>query len=139
MSTDARTTDLQTIEALLAELAKRVDGAVDFWTLVCLSEEMASLSPGFLTKQFSSVRALIADIVAACGRLGPAHREVVPLRLARLAAVGDRLEQAFNVMARYRDVPRDELRAATDTLADTYAEVRNTVLQFGQVLGIDVS
>jgi hypothetical protein len=125
------------LDRLLTKLAGSLDGAVDFWTLVCLGP-LPTDRRGFLLEHCELTRALVlvAKSFLAEARLASTP-EVHPL-LVRLTASCQRLQAAFLALEQFRSVSLDELRSATETIAEVYNSMREAIRQLGDAIHLPV-
>ncbi len=118
---------------LLTQMAGRLDGAVDFWTTVCLSPAL----PGrraFLTANVEGLRGLVAE---TRGMLSASAPLADPL--AVLAARCEDLGNAFLTLGRFESLAPDELRRTTTAIAEVYRDLRSALLEVGRAAGVPLS
>src|SRR5438270_13324291 len=128
--------DRAVVERLLGELVSRADGAIDFWTTVCLSPEGLLPAPGdFVAAESEVLRSLAVSLRAILAEAGLAEANPVRGLLATMAVACRQIEAAALTLARFRTVPLADVRAATQSLAEAHAGRREGVRQLAEVLG----
>lgn len=126
------------LERSLSEVARRIDGAIDFWPLVCLGS-FPTDRRGFLSKHQAAVGAAVAGARAVLAEAAVAEVEPVRGLLDSLAERCQRFGSAFFALEQFRTLPLDEVRSAADGIADGYAGIREAVLQLGRAAGVPVA
>jgi hypothetical protein len=138
MTKDFSSEDRVVLDWLLTEIATRLDGAIDFWTLVCL-DKFPFDRRGFLRKHGEILRSFLVVTEATLAKGQRADRESVRRCLGTMSAACEKLEQAFTVLEQFRTVPLDAVGAATEALKEAYNEIRDSIRQLGQTLGVSIS
>src|SRR5258706_15263304 len=100
-------------ESLTAVL-RRLDGAVDFWTLACL-EEVVPDRHAFVQTQIDHLR---GDLDGLTRQL--ASTAAAPDQVEWWATVGDTLELVFAVLMRFRDFSTEERGSAVRLFSQVY-------------------
>ena len=132
--------DRVVVERLLGELASRADGAIDFWTTVCLSPDGLLPAPAdFVAANAEVLRSLAVSVRAILAEAGLADEEPVRGPLATMAAACRQIEEAVLTLARFRSVPLADVRAATQSLAEAHAALLSAVRQVGEALGCSIA
>jgi hypothetical protein len=135
-----RPQDRAIVERLLGELAVRADGAIDFWTTVCLYPEgLRPVPEEFVTANREVLRSLAVCLRAILAEAGLADAVPVRDQVATLAAACRQLEEAMLLLARFRTVSLADIRVATQSLAAAHATLLATVRELGEALGCSVA
>jgi hypothetical protein len=129
--------DRLVLDRLLTQLAGRLDGAIDFWTLVCLGNFPDG--KGFLLKNSEALRSLVIVIGGFLPELAAAKARLVHTLLEQMGTACQRLQNAFLVLQQFRIVRLDEVRAATDVVVEVHANLRQLIWQLGEALGLSIS
>jgi hypothetical protein len=130
--------DRTVLERLLTRLAGRLDGAIDFWTLVCLGR-VAPDPQGFLQHHSEAVKALVIVIEDLLTATSQSSREEVPTLLGRMRADVRKLQGAFLALEQFRRLELEEIRSATMDIADAYNDLRDSIPRLADALSVSVS
>jgi hypothetical protein len=124
------------LNQLLTDLARRLHGAIDFWTLVCVNP-VAMDARAFIGEQSKILKALAADICAELARTQalPAARGASE----RIRRDCEAFEANFLLLADFRQHHSDEVRSAAEALKSLCTELIRTVANLGRTLGCPVS
>ena len=124
------------IDRLLSELGRRLDGAVDFWTVICL-EGAVPERDAFLQKNCDILRSLVEVsrivIGARNGRNGTGEM------LDRIALDCQRLRSIFSVLSKFQQESLDHLRSASEDLDANYTRLSESFRQLGRMLDVPIS
>jgi hypothetical protein len=131
--------DRVVVERLLGELATRADGALGFWTTVCLAPDGSLPAADFVAANGEVLRSLVVTLRAILAEAGLAGEEPVHGLLAAMAAACRRIEEALLLLARFRSIPLADVREATQSLAEAHADLLSAVRQVGEILGCSVA
>jgi hypothetical protein len=131
MQTETNAVKRMTVECLLREVMVRLDGVIDFWTLVAIGRNVPDPN-GFLREHGNILRSLIVVAQAILG--GQADEKVASL-FGTLTRELEKLLGAFLALERFRTLPLDDVRAATQALSAAYNGVRLGVRQLAVELG----
>src|SRR5262249_10930866 len=124
------------LDRLLSKWAGSLNGALDFWTLVCLGK--LGMDPrAFVLKQGEIMRSLLVVTKTILDEAN--FKEPVRRLLDTLFSGSEKWQNAFLVLAAYQTVSLEEVRAAVQTVSDLYGPLRETLRQFGQALQVPVS
>jgi len=132
---DERTKDQVVLDGLLTELLKRLDGAVDFWTMVCLAP--IENRHEWLQKQLELFRSLIVVTRSLWARQKPSA-EAGPL-LQNLDAACQKLNHSFLTLEQFQKESQESIRLATEELAEIYTNLPETISRLGQTIGLEVA
>src|SRR6185437_235148 len=138
MNRELSAEDRMVLERSLTRLAGRLDGAVDFWPLVCLGR-IGSDPRGFLCHHGEAIKSLVVvteDLLAGTTEGGS---EAVGDLLAHIVADVRKLQDGFLALEQFHSLPLEEVRSATVALADAYNDLRHAISQLGDALGVVVS
>ena len=134
------TADQLVLDRLLSELVDRVNAAVDFWPSACLGFDGLVFDPHrFLLEQGEILRAFVVVLRAILAKAGLGDEDQVRGRLQTLATARTRLQESFTVLEKFREVPLEEVREATETLEEAHAELVRTIRELGDALGIELA
>jgi hypothetical protein len=125
-------------DRLLTILLGNLDGAIDFWSLICLGQLPPDPS-GFVRHHCEFLRALVVVMQGLLAGYRETRGTATVQLLDQMMSASARLEQAFLVLARFRTVELEETRAAVVAVREVYADLHDAVQRLGQALGIAVS
>jgi hypothetical protein len=132
--------DRESLDRLLSELARRLAGSVDFWTVVCLLPPDTGFDRrGFIETQSQAVRGLLDQINALLTKTGAVGDEQVRGLQEDLAGACHRLLDAFVVLVEFQIMPVGCVRQATATQAEAYSAAQVSIRSLAQAVGIQVS
>jgi hypothetical protein len=135
---DLTRNDQIVLDRLLSEILGRLDGAVDFWTIVILSN--APPNPRDFVLHYSEIlRSLVVVTRAILGKTHDADPVLERGLLDRMTSNCQKLQDAFLVLEQFRTIPLDEIRPATVAIAEVYHDLREAIHQLGQTLGLSIS
>jgi methyl-accepting chemotaxis protein len=126
------------LDRLLTKIAGSLDGAVDFWTLVCLGEFPIDRRR-FLAEKTETLRAFILVAQAFLAEAGLADAAAIHRRLEGMKSACEKLAAAFFVLEQFRAKSPDETRAATRAVNEVYGELRELIRQVGEAMSLSVS
>jgi len=134
MRVDNESADRQVLQRLLADFANRLNGAIDFWTIVCLGTMPIDRRSFLLDKsqQLCSVCAEIGDVAGASF-----GKQFIDPSVQRMQADCRRLQNAYLVLEQFRTANLQELRTATDTIRESYHSLRQSVDAVANKLKLD--
>jgi hypothetical protein len=121
------------VERLLGDLATRLNGAIDTWTLVCLGP-MPVDRRGFLLENADRLRSLavvLGSTVPTSFRESKLHGV-----LKEMIVECQRLGEAFLVLEKLQSAETQELRKATDAIRHGYDAIREGIAQVVHALGL---
>lgn len=130
--------DRLVLDRLLTQLAGRLDGAIDFWTLVCLGHFPPDPRE-FILKNGDTMRALVIVTRGFLGSVPSSRARPIHDLLDRMAAACQKLQNAFLVLEQFRAVPLEEVRLATQAVAEVYGDLHESIRQFGEAVGLSIS
>ena len=115
-----------------------MNGAIDFWTIVILSN--APPNPREFVLHYSEIlRSLVIVIRAILGKTHDSDPVLEGASLDRMTKDCQQLQDAFLVLEQFRTLPLDETRSATVVIAEVYHDLRDAIRQLGQTLGLSIS
>jgi hypothetical protein len=124
------------LDRLLSAIARRLAGAVDFWTLAAVGPWPGD-AEGFLRHHSDILRSLI---VATRELLGARAREEPCFALlTAMLEQHAQLERTLLALEQHRTLPLDEVRSTTQALADAYHHLDELLRQLGQALGVPIT
>ncbi len=127
--------DRAALERLLSQIAGRLDGAIDFWTVVCLSEALPRRA--FIERHATNLQAAVAEVEAILRR---SQADVGPVRglLSELVGGCTKLRDAFLILAQHETLPQEAVRLATTALTEVYDDLRQAIREIGQAANVSV-
>jgi hypothetical protein len=134
MHVNTETADRLAVQRLLADLANRLNGPVDFWTVEGLGT-MPIDRRGFLVDKSQQLQSVVVEIT----KLATAsfqHRDLGPL-LESMKAGCLQLEEAFLVLGRFRRVGLQKLHSATDSILRSYHGMHQYIIALVCALGLE--
>lgn len=129
--------DVSRLEQLLAQIAGRLDGALDFWTLVFLGDFQVD-HRAFFTQRAGELRALVGQVGDVLSRGGASDGEPIHTHLRAAALACDKLERAFLVLDQFRVLPLEAVQLATSAVAEVYTDLRTAIFGIGHAAGVSV-
>jgi hypothetical protein len=127
------------LERLLSDLAGRVEGVIDSWTLICLArDDQIAYRKDFLTNNSAQIRAQVDAIRVAVNESGIASDEAEP-HLKTMTSACQGLLSAVLVLADFRTRPLDEVKQAVAALAGSRASLHEAIRGLAQALGLEVA
>jgi hypothetical protein len=131
--------DRESLDRVLSDLAGRLVGSVDFWTVVCLCAPDTGFDRrGFVDTQSQVVRGLLDQIEALLIETGAIGEEQVRGRQGDLASACDRLLGAFGVLVAFQTVPLEDIRQTTATLTEAYSAAQVSIRSLALAVGVQV-
>jgi hypothetical protein len=133
--------DLQTLKPqqeaevaeLLAGVLNQFGGAIDLWTVVCVSQRELGGAREFVERQWISLQERVQQL-RFCLSAGPYEPSVVVLeQVAKLARSSAELRETFDFFINV-DVARRDLEAAVLRLAQLWHEVRRRIWLVGALI-----
>jgi len=138
MEQDLTQNDRIVLDRLLSELLVRLDGALDFWTIVILSN--APQNPRDFVLHYSEImRSFVVVTRAILGKRHQADPILERDSLDRMARNCQKLQDAFLVLEQFRTLRLDDVRQATIALAEVYTDLHEAIRQLGHTLGVAIS
>lgn len=133
--TNEQTKDQIVLDGLLTEMAKRLDGAVDFWTIICLSPTMQNRHE-WLQEQLDRFRSLVVVIKSIWPRQTPTPEAWALLK--NLDEAYHKLDHSFLILERFQKEDLESIRAATEDLAEIHKSLPDTISKLGQTIGLEI-
>src|SRR6266852_4072938 len=131
MKTTLSKDDRIVLDCLLSRLAGSLDGAVDFWTVVCVGQ----FPPGpraFILQRSETLRALVVVVRLLLAEIQLDSFKLSDDLLQRMYAACQELQEAFLILAQFQSVSLEQLRSATEAVKAVYEDLRQAVRQLGQ-------
>jgi hypothetical protein len=126
------------LDRLLTSLAFRLDGALDFWTVVGLMrDDLMAVRRGFLEKQAAGMRTASGDVETLTAQTGRAADETIRRCLDTLVTGCGNLLNAFLDLLQVRALPLSELRTSVDKVIDTWSVMHRALRQLGRRFGVE--
>jgi hypothetical protein len=126
------------LDRLLSKLAGALDGAVDLWTTVCIG----SIPPdprAFILRNSEVLHSHTVVVRTFLAEARLADQEPQHGLLSTMEIACTQLRNAFLVLADFRTVPLDQLRSATETVAEAHRSMREAIRQLADSLGFSLS
>ncbi len=124
-----------TLERLLSQLAGRLDGAVDMWTLVCLGD-IAIDRRAFIERHAAEMQALAVEAGALLRRAAPGDAAALDGLFEELTRENAKLRDIFVVLEQYQTIPLEAIHLATTGLAEVYDDLRRTLRTIGDTASV---
>ncbi len=115
----------------LSDLANRLGGAIDSWTLVCL-DEIPVDKDEFLRKQIKTIRHAVGSVTQS---FAAGSSSELQSAANRLSTACDSLEVLFAVLSHFKHHSPDEVETAIRMLANTHADAIAAIRVAAQDLG----
>jgi hypothetical protein len=139
MSTSLPSLQQADLEKLLSDLAGRVDGVIDFWTLVCLlRDDQMARRKDLLTEHSARMQAQIDAIRMNLGEAGIAADETAPY-LKTMTSACQELLTAVLVLMDFRTRPLVEVEQAVVALAGSRASLHDAIRGLARAFGLEVA
>jgi hypothetical protein len=126
------------LDRLLSSIAERLDGAVEMWSLVCLGP-LVTDRRGFLLHYGEILRAHALVAQALLPQAGLSGDEAIRRQFDTLVEGCRQLQDAFLVLEQFRVLPLEEVRNATESVAELYRRLRAVIRQLGDDLSLAIS
>lgn len=124
------------LNQLLTDLARRLHGAIDCWTIVCI-EPMGLDVRAFITEHSQVLKALVIVIDA---ELAPIQASPTAYQaIERIREDCDALESDFLFLADHRQHHSGEIRLAVEELKQLWTELVQTIAELGRMLGCPIA
>ncbi len=123
---------------LLSKLGGWMDGAVDFWPLVCM-ENLVPDRHQFLLQNCEKIRSLVCVLGMFLAEAHLAYEKPVAALLDRLTNQCDKLQSAFFVLESFRLAPLEQVRSAISDLSEVYQDLIGSIKELGTLLDLQLS
>lgn len=126
-----------TFGELLNGIIIRVGGAIEFWTLVCLSQRELGNPTAFVDRHWCELRDQVQELRS---RLAESDYEPPPLvqeQVAKLASVAAELREVFDYFIFAATVPQKDLEGAVLRLSTIWQDVRMRAWLLGTLIPLD--
>jgi hypothetical protein len=132
--------DQHVLDRMLSDLAQRLAGSVDFWTIVCLAPPDTGFDRrAFVETQSHAVRDLLDQIETLLAKTRAISDEQVRGHHDNLTAACHRLLEAFVVLVEFQTLPLSCIQNATLWLAEAYSAAQASIQSLAQAVGVPVS
>jgi len=124
------------VDYLLTRLAVSLDGALDIWTVVCLSQS-AEAARVFLDRQVEIVRSLNVVLRTCLSEMpsGNAASHELEDEMSQYCA---KLEATFGVLRRHRELSPGQVQEAAQGLLRLHREFQEAIQQVAAVVEIQL-
>jgi hypothetical protein len=126
------------LDRILTQLAGRLDGAIDFWTLVCLEGDLSQREE-FLAHHREIMHSLVVVVRELFKGTPWAESQAVANWFEAMSNACHKVLKAFITLEQFRRVPLTEVRRATEMLAEGYRELQGTIQQLGTTANLTIS
>ena len=109
-------------------------GAIEFWTLVCLSQHELGDPANFIDQQWSSLREQLQQLRGQLNEGEFEPSEAVFEQIGKLGKVSAELREVFDYFINAVSVPQEELEAAVMKLAHIWQDVRMRIWLLGALI-----
>jgi hypothetical protein len=134
MQIDTETKNRIVVDRLASDFAARLNGAIDFWTAVCLGS-MPIDRKDFLREKSVELQSLLGVLANIVGTSFKQHH--LDGVLTSMRGQCNQLADAFFVLEQYDLVSEEELQAATATIAECYGELRKGLDAVVSAIGVE--
>lgn len=131
-------TDRTILDRLLTKLAGWVGGAIDTWSLLCISNMVPDLH-NFLLEKCRLTRSLVDVTRLLLAEAGLVTKEPARALLPRLVSACNKLQDALLILEKFRTASLEEVQRATVALAEVRGEFLQAVQELGRGLGVEVA
>lgn len=140
MKTGLSPDDRPKLDRLLSDLARRTDGAIDFWTsLYFWPDEGPFDRSAFVAKNCETIRTLVEEIRTFLQSRRLADNNSVLAPVDNLLVSSEKLATIFGVFEQFRTLPLDQVRKATEQLADAQGAIFCSVQELAKAVGCPVT
>jgi len=122
------------ISQTLTDLLVRFGGAIEYWTMVCLTQPELGNPASFIDQQWSDLREQLQALRMQLNDGDFEPSEAALEQVAKLAKVCVDLRDAFDSFMNAPDLSQKELEAAVMKLAQTWQDVRMRVWLLGALI-----
>lgn len=138
MKTELSPDNRLVLDRLLSKLAGSFDGALDFWTVVCVGSFTGDRR-GFLMEKAELLHALLLVSRSFLAEMHLAGQEPVHQILNTVASSCHRLRDGYLTLERFRSISLEELQAATATVVTAWQEARFALQRLSATIGVPIS
>jgi len=130
----ANSTHESALGELLSGIITQFGGAIEFWTLVCISQRELGDPVAFIDRQSNSMREQIQELRARLSLGEPEPSDAVMEQAAKLARVSAELREVFDYFIQNHVISQKDLEAAVMRLAQIWQDVRMRVWLLGALI-----
>jgi hypothetical protein len=127
-----------TLDQALGHLSGRLNGAIDFWTLVCLGQFPPD-PQGFIRKYGAELAAAVESLGVQLARPNLDRDAHIHDWFTQISAGCQQFQEAYLILAQFREVPLSEVQRAAETVGRIYADLQEWIRQLGTYLGVPLS
>jgi hypothetical protein len=132
ITTEQETAVGETLSGILVQFG----GAIEFWTLVCLSQNEFGDPAAFIDRQWNSLRERTQELRGLLSESDFEPSDAVFEQIGKLGKVSADLREVFDYFINAASVPQKELEAAVMRLAHIWQEVRMRVWLLGALISL---
>jgi hypothetical protein len=119
---------------LLAGLLMQFGGAIEFWTLVCLSERELGDPTVFVDRQWNGLREQLQELRARLSEGESEPSDAALEQVAKLSKACAELREVFDYFLNAAAIAQSDLEAAVVRLAQIWQDVRMRVWLLGALI-----
>lgn len=126
----------QVLDYLLSELAQRLHGSLDIWTIVC-SGEIVQSPHQFLQDQCGIMNSFI--IVTKATLKSAVREKTVSNVLSEITSGYKNLQNTFFLLENFKNLSSEEIHEIIDVLRNSYREVMGAIVKLGKIIDCNIS
>lgn len=130
LSSQQETAVGETLNGILVQFG----GAIEFWTLVCLSQRELGDPTAFIDRQWSTLRDQLQELRSQLNENDFEPSEAAFEQIGKIGKVSAELREVFDYFINALTVPQKELEAAVLKIAHIWQDVRMRVWLLGAIL-----
>lgn len=110
---------------LIERLLVRFGDSIEFWTIACLTQQDLGNPRQFIAEQWDSLSRTVQELRNQIATLNSSAHPALNEQLAKLGMATADLQNIFDVLANYREVPIQELEAVIHKLNILWSDWKN--------------
>jgi hypothetical protein len=123
-----------TIGDTLTDILGHFGGAIEFWTVVCLSQRELGEPTGFVDCQWSNLRERLQELRGQLNEGEFEPSDAAFEQIAKLGKVSAELREVFDYFINVASISQKDLEASVMKLAQIWQEVRMRVWLLGALI-----
>jgi hypothetical protein len=109
---------------LLQSIIMRMGGAIEFWTVACMTRGELGNPQQFIDTQWNALFNEVHELRALLGELPVEPSPVVHEQIAKMARICSDLRDVFDTLLRTTDSDQNEIEIAVTKLSQLWKEIR---------------